>query len=100
MTLRTRAYSKLPLQLSSGDVLDVWLRLAPPRGLVNEFGPDSERMSLVNGVAGYAQVEQWVSITPGRLTLNRWREKIAMRIRQRLDDQISAGSPSAGLIPL
>lgn len=99
VTLRTRAYSDSPLQLNSGDVLDVWLRLAPPLGLVNQFGPDSERMNLANGIAGYARVEQWVSITSGQLTLNRWREKIATRIQLRLADQISAGSPSAGLIP-
>lgn len=93
--LRVRAWTDQHWPLQAGDRLGARVRLLPPRGLVNDTGPDAERAALAQHVHGFARLDELLWHVPAGSGVGRLREQVSAAIGARL----AGTGPGAALIP-
>lgn len=93
--LRVRAWTDQQWLLQAGDRVGLRVRLQPPRGLVNDAGPDTERAALAQHVHGFARLDALLWHVAGEPGVGRWREQVSAAIGTRL----ATAGPGSALIP-
>ena len=93
--LRVRAWTDQDWPLQAGDRIGLRVRVLPPRGLVNDAGPDTERAALAQHMHGFARVDALLWHVAGESGVGRLRERVSAAIRARLAE----AGPGAALVP-
>lgn len=93
--LRVRAWTDQHWMLRAGDRVGARVRLLPPRGLVNDAGPDVERAALAQHVHGFARLDELLWHVPAGSGIGQLREQVSAAIGTRL----AGAGPGGALLP-